>query len=294
MSRRPILVLVLSLIAGAALLPLEASARRGGGRARTQFPLTPTAAAAGLALKGKARIEVRPDRGREKVTVEVESRAAAEGARLDAYAINPANQPDPVFLGTLVLRPNPRRPGEVEDQIELKNWEGAPLPVSLSPVASITEFRVTPAGDPGTILLQGRTPGQAGGGGGGNGGPGPGTGDELRRRVTFTPTAAGAAVRARGYTEIRARFDRGREEFKVQVESAGLADGTVLEVRFSHSANGGPFSAGTVVVQAGRAELETQSHEPPFLPEGASPVSGITSVTVVDQQSGEVLLTAAL
>lgn len=276
------------------LAPAEArQGRGGGGNTRKNIPLVPTTAGSQLTLKGRARIEVRADRNREKVNVEVESHTLAGGDMVDVYAINSANSPTPVKLGTITLRANPRRRGEVHGELEIKNYDRQSLPDGVSPVAGITEFRVTAAGSPDTVLMTSGT--GTGGGGGDDDGNGGGGGDTrpLRRRIALTPTSAGATARVSGKAETETDAN-GRQKFKVEVESRGLAAGTTLEIRFTHASNaGGPFSAGSLTLDARReAEVEFKNYDGRTLPIGAGPVNEITSVSVFTE-SGELLLTGA-
>lgn len=295
-SRRDFLAAaVITAVASGALLQSPAEARRGGGgggTTRKTVPLKPTTAGTQLTLKGRARIEVRADRNREKVNVEVESHTLTAGQSVDVYAVNPANSPTPVKLGTITLRSNPRRRGEVQGELELKNYDGQSLPDGVSPVAGISEFRVTAAGSPDTVLL---TSGVGTGGGDDDGGNGGGGGDTrpLRRRIALTPTSAGAAARVSGKSETETDAN-GRQKFKIEVESRSLPVGTTLEVRFTHAANaGGPFTAGSLTLTARReAEVEFKNYDGRTLPTGASPVNGITSVSVFTQ-AGELLATGA-
>ncbi len=159
---------VLILACAAGLLPTltpSAEARRGrGGRAsariRQEFILRPTRLGAPLRLKGKARTEVR--RNREKVSVEVESRAMQPGSVVEVWFVNPANSTDLVFLAELTLRPNPLRPGEVRGEVEFETQDGDILPAGASPVNRITEFRVLDADTNEALLVS--APGRARGG----------------------------------------------------------------------------------------------------------------------------------
>jgi hypothetical protein len=158
--------------------------------------------------------------------------------------------------------------------------------------ANVLLSTVRPSGQPGGGTGGG---GNGGGSGGGNGGGG-GT-QEVRRRINLTPTAAGAAVGAKGHAEIESRAD-GRQKFKVEVESNRLPAGTVVEIRFTHSSQPTQtFSAGTLTLRrvfgGVEGEVEFKNHEGTPLPAGATPVSGITSVTIIRQDTGETILTGA-
>lgn len=282
--RRFVALSVLATVAvGAAFSPAEARQGSGGGgdTVRRTIPLVATAAGTQLTLKGEARTEVRADRDREKVTVEVESHTMTPGQSVDVYAVNAANSSAPLFLGTLTLQPNPARRDEVRGELELTNYDGGSLPVGLSPVGSISEVRVTAAGNAATVLLSSSAT------------PGGGNPQPRRRRISLTPTSAGAAARIKGKAEIETRVN-GRQKFKVEVESGKLPAGTVLEIRFTHSTNsGGPYPAGQLTLNARRrAEVEFKNYDGKTLPTGADPVNGITTVSVFTL-AGEVLLTGA-
>src|SRR3712207_2941227 len=76
--------------------------------------LQATSAGQQAGLRGRVRTELRPDRGREKLNIQVEStNRALAGVQLDVLIINPNNRPDAVAVGVLVLVSNPQRPGEV-------------------------------------------------------------------------------------------------------------------------------------------------------------------------------------
>ena len=265
-------------------------------RFRKELRLVPTPAGQQLSLKGKARLEARADQGRERINVEVESsQPSALGTKMDAYAFNGGN---PVFLGTLTLQ---RRKNGVEAQLELKNWEGQPLPPAASPVASVTEIRVVTFGadvNTGTVLLSSTTtPGGGGTGGGGTGGGGTGGGgtgggggstQPMEKRVNLTSTGVLGGVK--GHAEIETRND-GRQKFKVEVESTSLPNGTVVTVEFTHATNaGGPFTFPLTLNGGSRVEgeVEFDSKEGPALPNGANPVNGITSVKV--RHNGQIIL----
>ncbi|HTE18645.1 MAG TPA: hypothetical protein VK689_09740, partial [Armatimonadota bacterium] len=129
------LALVAALGAASMMFTVAApvQARRGGGRIRKIFPLVPTQAGAQAGLKGRGRIEARPDRGRERVDVEVESRRLDPGVVVDAYVIHSSNPGTPVLLGSITLQRRPGRPGEVGGEIELKTHEGNPPPGGAIP-----------------------------------------------------------------------------------------------------------------------------------------------------------------
>jgi len=132
---------------------------RGGGRRgriRREVRLNPTALGRATRTRGKARIEARPDREREKFQVEVESRGLAVGTPLRVFVLNPAAGPDPVAAADLVLTPNPRRPVELRAELELES-ESAALPAGVSPVTGITEIRVIRS-DTGELLLTSARP----------------------------------------------------------------------------------------------------------------------------------------
>lgn len=129
--------------------------RRGGGsRVRKEFTLVAAPAGAGMRLKGKARTETRGSR--EKVKVEVESRALPAGTTLEVWFTNPRNSLDPFLLGILTLQPG--SPGEVQDEIEVKNWDTGILPPGASPVNEITAFEVR-SPSTGAVLMT-STPGR--------------------------------------------------------------------------------------------------------------------------------------
>jgi hypothetical protein len=132
------------------LLAPGASARQGGStaRVRREFRLAPPAGQP-LTTTGKARIESR-ERSRQSVKVEVESRALAAGTQVAAYAFKGSTE---FFLGTLTLRANPARPGQVRGELELKNWDETNLPTGLAPVTGITRFEVREPGASGVVLL---------------------------------------------------------------------------------------------------------------------------------------------
>jgi hypothetical protein len=271
-------------------VPASVQARQNS-RFRREFSLVATDAGRALGLKGKARLEVRSDRGREKVNIEAESRRLEAGDQVDAYAVNPGVSPDPVLLGTLTLQQ--ARAGKVRAELELKNYDGGVLPAGLTPVQGITEFFVTESGNIANVLLRSTRRST----GGGNGGGGGGDTQPLRRRINLVATAQGAAVDASGKAETETRDD-GRQKFSVEVESDELPAGTVVEISFTHSANGaGALSAGTMTLVAldnhVEGEVEFKSHEGTPLPTGADPVNGITSVTIVRQDTGETILSGA-
>jgi hypothetical protein len=110
------------------------------GRVRKEWRLSPTQAEAAQGLKGKARIESRADRGRQRVDVEVESRVHPAGTQLDVYFTSQAS-PEPLFLASLTLVPS-GVPGRTRAEIELKNWDGGSLPAGATPVTQITGFQV--------------------------------------------------------------------------------------------------------------------------------------------------------
>jgi hypothetical protein len=295
----------LAVIAIAPALPAQAKQDR----LRKELALIATPAGQQLGLRGRARLEARPDRGREKINVEVQSRTAPAGTTFQVLVVNGGNT---ISIGNLVLRP---RNGQVEGELERKNWDGDTLPPGVSPVASISEVRVVDPANPATVYLSststppggggGTTPPPSGGGGGTTpppgggggttpppGGGGGGTTDPVRRRIDLTPTQAGASVRAKGHAEIETRSD-GRQKFKVEVEARGLASGTVVIVEFTHKTNtGGPFSFALTLTGGSQVEgeVEFDSKEGPALPAGASPVNGIASITVRLQNGGQVIL----
>lgn len=137
------------------------SGGNGGGRGRAQrvrrdFRLFATAAGAATMTRGKARIESRPDRDRQKFEVEVESRGLAAGTVLRVTVLNPAAGTVEFTAGELTLAPVPRRPGQVRAELELES-ENAALPAGLTPVTEITEIHVSRA-DTGDLLLSSRRP----------------------------------------------------------------------------------------------------------------------------------------
>jgi hypothetical protein len=287
--RTPVLAVLGAGLVVLGAAPTTVQARQEA-RFRREFSLVATEAGRAVGLKGKARLEVRSDRGREKVNIEAESRRLEAGDQVDAYAVNPGVSPDPVLLGTLTLQQ--ARAGKVRAQLELKNYDGGALPAGLSPVQGITEFFVTESGNVANVLLRStrRSTGGNGGGGGGDTQP-------LRRRINLVATAQGAAVDASGKAETETRED-GRQKFSVEVESDELPAGTVVEISFTHAANGsGALSAGTMTLVAldnhVEGEVEFKSHEGTPLPAGADPVNGITSVTIVRQDTGETILSGA-
>ena len=110
------------------------------GRVRKEWRLSPTQAEAAQGLKGKARIESRADRGRQRVDVQLESRVHPAGTQLDVYFTSQAS-PEPLFLASLTLVPS-GVPGRTRAEIELKNWDGGSLPAGAAPVTQITGFQV--------------------------------------------------------------------------------------------------------------------------------------------------------
>jgi hypothetical protein len=131
--------------------PSGSNGRRGGndGRVRIDMRLLPTAEGVAAGLKGKARIEARPSRGREKLKVEAESRRLAEGTVLHVFVAHPAAGETPVFVGQLVLRA--RFDGEVEDELELDS-ERSGIPAGISPVTGITGISVVDPASGVTLL----------------------------------------------------------------------------------------------------------------------------------------------
>ncbi len=137
------------------------SGGNGGGRGRAQrvrrdFRLFATAAGRAAVTSGKARIESRPDRDREKLAVEVESRGLAAGTVVRVTVLNPAAGTVEFTAGELTLAPAPGRPGQVRAELELQS-ENAALPAGLSPVTEINEIHVSRA-ETGEVLLSSRRP----------------------------------------------------------------------------------------------------------------------------------------
>ena len=122
-SRRALtLGLLSSSFALAVMAALPVLAARPQRVART-IPLFPTLAGQQARLKGKAKLDIRPAQGREKITVEAESSSLAAGTVLDVFVVNPTNSDAPVKIGEITLTPNPRRPREVEGELEVKNYD---------------------------------------------------------------------------------------------------------------------------------------------------------------------------
>lgn len=280
-SRRALgLGLLSTSLVVAVMAALPALAARPQRIART-IPLFPTLAGQQARLKGKAKLDIRPAQGREKITVEAESSSLATGTVLDVLVVNPTNSGDAVKIGELTLAPNPRRPSQVEDELEVKNYDGDTLPTGVSPAPGITRFLVTEHDNPANVLLTNVNPG---------GNPPGGGLTQIKRTIGLVPTTAGVSSRTKGKAEIEIRQD-GRQKFKIEVESRQLDPGTELTVLFSTDTLS-DLPAGTLLLQPSgsevEGELEFDSQEGPALPAGANPVNKIKSVTVL--LDGEVLL----
>jgi hypothetical protein len=131
--------------------------RRGRSRAGSAQPISrsvvlqPTPAGIAARIWGTFRLEVRPDRNREKVKVEVQSRGLAAGTVLQVFVVNPSQSQDPILLANLTLAARIGSPGQTAAQVELESENGA-LPTGVSPVLGITAvFVVRP--DTGEVLL---------------------------------------------------------------------------------------------------------------------------------------------
>jgi hypothetical protein len=277
-SRRQVLA-ALAVAATALALGAGSTSAAKKDRIRTGFLFKVTALGFEQGLSGKVILEERASQGREKIEVTVDSQALDPGVELDVYAVNPTNQKDPVFAGTLTLAPRPGRGNRTRGVLELKNYDGGVLPPELSPVLDVARVFVTPHGEAETLLLDT----QQGNGGGGDG----------KNEIELTPTELGVQKQVTGRAETET--SGARQRFKVEAESRKLKAGNFLVVRFSVAGGGQSLVAGSFpLTQAGpgrvKGEIEFDSQEA-TLPPGAAPVSNITGVTVSRIGDDAVLLT---
>lgn len=287
-SRRRVLRTLLqgcgALCAAAAFGPEAVEAAPN--RTLRKYVLLTTQAGDALQLRGTARTEARPSRGREKITVELEAPRSLTGLEVDVYAVNAPLSEDAVFIGSVTFTRHPLKRKAARARLEVKNYDGGALPDGLSPVAGITEFRVTEKDSPADVLLFTNVDP----GGDPRDNPGAGRG---RREIDLVPTEAGAATETTGKARTEVREDR--QKLYIEIQSRRLPLNTVLELRFSHADFGSNLSAGSFLLidVNGRKEVEVEwdSLNGPFLPPGAIPVNRITSITVIRQSTGQVLLT---
>ncbi len=158
MDRREVLGKVASLggafaLLGAAALTSPVEARRGGGggdRIRKSFRMFTVGSGAASRTKGKAEIEARLSRGREKFKVEVESLGLTDGTVVNVFARKAGGES--IFVEALTLHSLPRSPRKVKAELELDTEHGDDLPASVSPVTDNTEVSVQLAATNETIL----------------------------------------------------------------------------------------------------------------------------------------------
>ncbi len=103
---------------------------------------------------------------------------------------------------------------------------------------------------------------------------------DCQKKISFQPTALGAATDTSGTAQVRARGERQR--FKVSLDSR-VADGTTYVV----SVNG--MIAGAILIELGTGELEFSNENGKILPAAVNPVCSAGMVMVADS-SGSVLL----
>jgi hypothetical protein len=162
------------------------------------------------------------------------------------------------------------------------------------------------SGTQGATAAFGFSPDRRGGGGNGGGGKGKPTRPvHVRNQFRLTPTEAGQELELRGKAETEFWSARGsrpaRERLTIQVTSPSAEPGTVLGVWFVNPANSTAATfLGDVTLVAnpededddtgvvGRLRLDTSKGD--TLPEGVSPVRGITEFRVVNGDPTDVLL----
>ncbi len=253
---------------------------------RRALDFIPTESGQKLGLRGRIQLHSEPAGKVERILLHLEGREIAAGKKLTITALNPSVSPDPIVLGSITLAAQGRK---VQADLVLGDKGGAPIPLGLSPIATLTEMRVREPGQQQGMLMYivNHEYGS------------PEHSLPSLREWDLTPRPAAEAAGAQADVQTRTRSGGG-QEFRVRVSANSFAPDTKVEVYFSHCCNGrGQFLAGTlqlkprVKAKGVEAEAMFRNSKDQAMPVGASPVNGITAVWIVVEETQELLFAGA-